>query len=57
MVNGEGTREGRRLRFSVVMADLPGDRIAILVALAAPDADAGVIAEIRSVLGSIRAGG
>ena len=57
VVNGQGTREGRRLRFSVVMADLPGDRIAVMVALAAPDADAGVLDEIRSVLRSIRAGG
>jgi len=57
VVNGEGTREGRRLRFSVVMVDLPDDRVAILVALATLDADPGVIAEINAVLQSLKAGG
>ncbi len=57
VINGQGTREGQRLRFSVVMADLPGDRIAVMVALATPEAGAGVLDEIRSVLRSIRAGG
>lgn len=57
IINGEGTREGRRLRFSVVMADLPGNRIAIMVALATLDADPGVMEEIRAVLQSIEAGG
>ena len=56
IVNGEGTRRRERLRYSIVLVDLPGGRIAILVALAALDAEPGLIEETRTVLRSIKAG-
>jgi hypothetical protein len=57
VINGQGTRDRQRVRYSVLLADLPRDRIAILVAIAKPEAGPGVIDEIRQVFKSIRAGG
>ncbi len=57
VINGVGNREGRQLRFSVVLTDLPDERVAIIVALATLDAGPGVIEEVNSVVRSLKAGG
>lgn len=57
VINGQGIRERQQVRFSIMLADLPNNRVAILVALAKPGAGPGVIEEIRDVFMSIRAGG
>ena len=56
VINGDGERNGRNIRFSIVMVDLPGSRIALMVGLATPDAADGVIDEINNVFRSIKAG-
>lgn len=57
VINGQGTRDGRAVRYSVVIADLPGDRVALLVGLATPDAEAGIVDEINAIFRSLKVGG
>jgi len=57
VINGTGARAGTALRFSVILIDLPGSDVAVIVALAANDAPAGVIDEINGVVDSLTAGG
>jgi hypothetical protein len=54
--SGTGRRDGRALRFSVALIDLPGDRIAIVAAVLEAGSDPGFIDEINAVFASFRAG-
>ncbi len=54
--SGTGRRDGRALRFSVALIDLPGDRVAIAAAVLEAGSDPGFVDEINAVFASFRAG-
>jgi len=54
--SGTGRRDGRALRFTVALIDLPGDRAAIAAAVLAAGSDPGFVDEINAVFASFRAG-
>ena len=53
--SGRGQRDGRNVRFSVALIDLPGNRIAIAAAVLGAGADPRFVDEINEVFASFRA--
>ena len=54
-VSGKGRRGSKRIEFTAVTIDLPGDRVVIAVAVFEAGADVEPVGDINAILSSIRA--
>lgn len=53
-ISGEGRRDGKRVDFTALSIDLPGNRVAIAVVVLEQGADTDPIGDINAMLASIR---
>lgn len=54
-VSGQGRRDGRQVSFTALVADLPGNRVAVSVVVMEAGTDPALADEINRMLGTLRA--
>lgn len=57
VISGTGNRKGKPIQFTIVLVQLPANRVAIAAMVAEIGTDEAMFGQLNDVLGSIRAGG